>query len=294
VHWLLGETFPRAGMPIVSRAMEKATDHNKHAAPENWLEWLDALAQTFPGAETWSQPYSYFFLTRYPHLQPHDQNDDVGKRTYEERLRKQEELLSSNSKSRQALRKLSPGLRREVSALVSDLTMELEQHVKWKQMPMQMVKGTASQGRILRSLESKIRKLETTLGQMVNLTSKLPWPEIDGDVRKISKQVALFRAAMRPLAPRRQANAVRNSDYFQMAAKDTPIFAMVRLFWLFHYGCKLTVGDAEVRVAAIRNALWSEYAEPVECAIRKSDESKGCDAVRKAVERFRLPKGTPR
>src|ERR1022692_3332939 len=119
-------------------AMSQRSNRKK---PYNWLKRLDEAAANFPVAENW-EDYDCFVLTHHPQLQPRDPGDVVGRRAYEERLRDQEELISSNSSTRQVLRKLSPEQRREVSALVYDLTVELKQHVKWKQMPEEMVQGT--------------------------------------------------------------------------------------------------------------------------------------------------------
>ena len=278
---------------------------NRKRGPHNWLKSLDEAAANLPVAKSWLHPYGYFELTRYPRLQPHEpERGDLlggyvrpGRQTYERQLREQEERISSNPGAHRALRKLCPEQRREVSALVNDLTVELEQHVRWKRMPEQMVRGTAPMKRLFRSMESKIRKLGTAAEEALRVARRLErlvGPDIQGDLRRISTQVTSLGTTLRTIHPCTQANAVRNSDYFQMAANDTPSFAMVQLFWLFHYGCALTVGDSEVRVAAIRNALWSKYATRVECAIRKSDESEGCDAVRRAVERFSpLKRTTP-
>jgi hypothetical protein len=67
----------------------------------------------------------------------------------------------------------------------------------------------------------------------------------------------------------------------------------VQLYWLFRHGFDFDAGEAELRAALIRNCLWKDFAKPVRCSSRNlRDQSIGCDAVRKAVQRFRLPQGT--
>jgi hypothetical protein len=69
---------------------------------------------------------------------------------------------------------------------------------------------------------------------------------------------------------------------------------MVMLYWFFRHECKLPAGESEVRTAMIRKSFWAKFGiEKVVFRPKYSaDESLGCEAVRKAVERFRLDRGT--
>jgi len=75
---------------------------------------------------------------------------------------------------------------------------------------------------------------------------------------------------------------------------DPTTFAMVQLYWLLRHGCGLTGDESEVRVALIRNFFWAPLGVP-KVKFRpfyEEGESQGCSAVRQAVRRFHLPKGT--
>jgi hypothetical protein len=62
----------------------------------------------------------------------------------------------------------------------------------------------------------------------------------------------------------------------------------VKLFWFFHYGCKLTEAEAEIRTALVRNKFWSEWVSSIPVLLEyNGTESKGCESVRHAVGRFR-------
>jgi len=56
------------------------------------------------------------------------------------------------------------------------------------------------------------------------------------------------------------------------------------------------MGESEVRVAMIRNSFWKAYGVGIikYCDRYRGDEPVGCEAVRKAVSRFRLDQGTTR
>jgi hypothetical protein len=63
--------------------------------------------------------------------------------------------------------------------------------------------------------------------------------------------------------------------------KDPTTDNMVHLFWFFHHECNLSRDESEKRTALIRNAFWTKVK-----GIHKVMIFRGCDAVRKAVERF--------
>jgi hypothetical protein len=89
--------------------------------------------------------------------------------------------------------------------------------------------------------------------------------------------------------------AAIHTDLVKIAQNPTT-FAMVQIYWFFCSGCNLTGHDSEVRVALIRNAFWAQVGIPA-VTYRESytgDQSRGCDAVKQAVHRFRWPQGTAR
>lgn len=78
--------------------------------------------------------------------------------------------------------------------------------------------------------------------------------------------------------------------FFYTAPMNPTNCCMVRLYWFFRRGCRLSGDESEVRVALIRNAFWGKYGiAPVSYRPDYSEaESKGCPAVHEAVRRFRL------
>jgi hypothetical protein len=279
-----------------------AQEAERNSGPVNWLQWLDKIALTLPPAESWLQPYDYFLLTRHPHLQPPDpigrdykKTYQVGKQTYERQLREQQERISADLEARQVLEGLSEVQCRQLAALVFELTVELQEHVKWKALPNELQKRTRPFARLVRGLETDARQMEKiierTLAKMPEV-DRLIGRDIHYSLVLISLQVAKFKAALQASFPGDVNAEAKNSDYYRKAVQDTPDRAMVELYWLLHYGCWLAVGESEFRVALIRNNLWLEYAGAVSCTIGSGEESRGCDAVRLAVRRFRLPEGT--
>ena len=85
-----------------------------------------------------------------------------------------------------------------------------------------------------------------------------------------------------------------NSGYLAMFVRDPSTLSMVQLYWLLR-GFGLSAGESELRVGLIRNGLWKSSMGRVRCVTRRlGDQIIGCDAVRKAVQRFHLAKGTAR
>jgi hypothetical protein len=275
--------------------MEQRKNRKK---PYNWLKRLDEAAANFPVAETWLQPYDYFVLTRYPHLQPREpERGDLpggylrpGRQTYEQQLREQEELIRAHAEACRTLEHLSLKQCCEVAALVSDLTMELEEHAKWTAQPKQLRDCARQVARLERSLGSGTRNIQKELGKMIAATSGLD-PFVGGrrirnSLEQISREIAALKLALPAHYFWELGDAVRKSDYYQLFEHDPTTSAMAQLYWLFRYGCGLSVGESEVRVALIRNNLWSKYAGSISYGEGSSEESRGSDAVRNAVKRF--------
>lgn len=61
--------------------------------------------------------------------------------------------------------------------------------------------------------------------------------------------------------------------------------AMLRLYDFFVQQCKLERSEAQIRVAKIGNHFWDWDLPVIEKPKRLRDERKGCEAIRKAVER---------
>jgi hypothetical protein len=295
--WLrLAEPAKRHGT-----SREKPAGERRKA--DNWLKWLDKIALTLPRAFSWLQPYDYFLLPRCPHLQPLDPGSrdykntfHDGKRTYEQQLREEQGRISDNLDARRVLEGLSEDLSRQLAALVFDLTVELEEQVSWTTQPKQFEKCAREVARLERKLESFTRRAQADVRTMLDAVAALErlgaGRRIHDSLERVSREIAALQPALPASYFRELREAVKESDYFQLVANDPATLAMVQLYWFFHHGCGLPVGESEVRVALIRNNLWSKKAGTVNYAVGSTEESRGCDAVRQAVNRYRLPEGT--
>ena len=85
-----------------------------------------------------------------------------------------------------------------------------------------------------------------------------------------------------------------STEYIKFLALTPLESEMVKLYWFFRHECGLQTGECEVRAALIRNCFWTKHGvRAVKIRQRYQDgETRGCDAVRRAVERFRPEKGT--
>jgi len=281
------------------RVVQKA---RKKTGLVNWLKHLDEEAPCFSPALTWLQPYDYFLLTRYPRLQPRD--DKIGERTYAKLVNRQEQQILAHPQAQQALVELSPERHKEVAALVFDWTVHFQEHAKWSKYPEQFRTRARQSARLARLLQSHRKKVQKSIVKIASAVSGFD-PELGGKgiveaLQRNFEQIASAGLNTSPWDDGKLSSRVKESSYNQLFADDLVTLAMVQLFWFFRHGCELSVGESEVRAALIRNELWSDYADPVKRSIQKSEsnqkneESEGCDAVRQAVKRFRLPKGTPR
>jgi len=272
----------------VGRSRKRTAPDTEDNVPVNWLAHLDEWAKTASPATIWRNPYGYFPLTRYPRLRPHD--DPAGRRTYLQHLGKQVSDIDANPEAAQAIEGLSLRQRSEVAALVFDCTLDLQEHTRWRGEDENYESLTRQAERLARNLESCKRSMRKAFDHFASATSGLT-PMLDAEkIRwELENHIAAVEAT---ILTSKLKGAVKRSSYYQAFADDPTALAMVKLFWLFHYGCRLSVGKSEVRVALIRNGLWSEYTKSTRYAVGGPEEARGCDAVRKAVERFRLPQRT--
>jgi hypothetical protein len=119
------------------------------------------------------------------------------------------------------------------------------------------------------------------------------WAAIDRPIgvkyRDAAKLAITVLRELPTLKPRSFNELSSLTSELRHATKNPITFAMVRLYWFFRSECLLRSGEAEVRVALLRNSLWKRLGvEEVDLHVEsETDPSKGCRAVCQAVARFR-------
>jgi hypothetical protein len=255
----------------------------KERRPINWLANVDKIACILAPADTWLHPYDYFHLTRYPRLRP--KGDPIGERTYQKCLAKQIAEFEEHLEARRVLTKLSAYQRKELAALVFDWTCHFIDQAEWKE-------KTEISNALVRGSKKIERATKSLLNNIQAAVEKIPEAGFESVVEAIKDSHETISGALMtsPDQYQKVADAMKN---FPIYEEDLTTLAMVQLYWLFHRSFRLPVGESEERVALIRNSLWSRYAKPVTLAISYSgEESRGCDAVRRAVQRYQPQKGT--
>jgi hypothetical protein len=167
-----------------------------------------------------------------------------------------------------------------LAALVNDTVCELTDYTDRKE-PLEHRRKLASEAaRRRRMLGRKLANARASLKDLRNyaqcLDSLHGMQSIGDAARECLKRlnVPLRKRTFEPLG----------------SSSDNPTaFGMVRLYWFFGHGCRLSGDESEVRVALIRNAFWREFGvETVPYRAKYEDaQSKGCEAVHVVVNRFR-------
>lgn len=264
---------------------QRQRSESRHGNLVDWLASLDGWAQEWTPAKSWLHPYDYFVLTRYPRLQPVE--DAVGKEVYERQLARQ--LIQLASCSLRILKRLTPEQQKQVAALVYELSLHFEEHRRYAEELARLRELIKSWKRLEREVGQAKRKIDSAIERVLKFASALKDP-VGSNILAASCKM---KQRLSPQDLESWMNALVRNDYFRLFASDPSILAMVQLYWLFRHGFGFDAGESELRTALIRNCLWTNFVKPVRCISRKmTDQPIGCDAVRKAVRRFRLPKGT--
>ncbi len=258
----------------------------------NWLKSFDTEARQLPRAESWLL-YPGFFFVRYPRLRPKAGGDakrrhhlESGAEALWQVVATWERRLTEHSKARSALKGLNSNKRKQLAALVLDTIADLGEFKarrRWHGRLRGLANEEERRSRVLRRkrnqalhvvqvLHRYARRLDSLLGRHDRLKAEAAIKALSGDEPSWS-----FRSLL-------------NDPLLHPVPSDPIAFSMVKLYWFFRYGCGLSGDESEVRVALIRNAFWQRYGvSPV--VLRPeyaTGESRGCDAVRNAVRRFRF------
>jgi hypothetical protein len=184
---------------------------------------------------------------------------------------------------------LDPEQNRQLAALSRDILFSLEVYNDHRRDAGRAYKLAGEGERRTRMLSRKVAKLREQLGDLQDYAKEL-------DPLLGTEHV---RAADRSLKDLENLNEdVSAGERYRLLKSKYPTLedpaqlGMVQLYWLFRHECGLTGDEAEVRVALLRNGLWTEHG--VECvqSLREAysaetAESMGCDAVHVAVTRYR-------
>jgi hypothetical protein len=259
--------------------------------PFNWLKWLDEEVRKFPSEANWLQhpPFQFarcrlFMMARYPHLKRRFP-DEVLSREFS----RGEHQISEDPEARHALNGLSDQKRKEAAALSLDIIESLQtytSHGRSRKKFYKLAAEAPSRTRMLiRKREKAHRALEDLRNYAESLDMMLSWE----DVLAAKECLKLLQNLKNP-----EPEFYESLRTEYPALKDPATLGTVQLYWFFRHGCRLSGDEAEVRVAGIRNAFWTEHSVP-RVHYRpeyQTGESKGCDAVHVTVLRFK--QGTPR
>jgi hypothetical protein len=222
-------------------------------------------------------------LVRYPELQPLRPDSTPGERrfydswrqSFEGKLAESEETIRARAKS--VLSKLTVEQRRQVAALCAEIIDEFKGYAAAKPDLACRNKRAEQAQRLDAQYRKKVSRFIQDLKAMRadDETVRAAW----------HNRVATIEQCLT-----NPDNMVRTVpfNHFRRPPGTSPEspcpYGMVQLFSLLHDGFALSVGEAEVRVAVIRNKFWAPRVETVKYNMRPKS-LRGCDAVRKAVER---------
>jgi hypothetical protein len=216
-----------------------------------------------------------------------------------------ESKITAWNGARRVLEGLTSAERQQLAALLSDSELSFHEYPRLKQLKRELQSLVKTAPAQARKLKRKLHKFTRAAEDYRNYSTQIhPWLR-PGSAQQAGRILAAARGALKNTAP----EAARNNslDGLNKLAKapsfrkEVDLLAgnplepeMVMLYWFFRHECKLPVGESEVRTAMIRNSFWAKFGikKVVFRSKYSGDESIGCEAVRKAVERFRLDQGT--
>lgn len=293
--------------------------------PENWLAWLDEHVRTLDPPAHWINAPA-FMLVRYSHLRPKrpwvegDANlkglslarltaaqeaYDDERQDFWRDVSSWESKITAWKGARRVLKGLTSEQRQQLAALLSDSILSFTEYRKekrLKRMFQALIKTGPGQ---IRKSDRKVRKTIQAARESREYAMHLhPWLKL-GRLDKAERILTVvsktlnrdFREATHNSSQAALIRLAKDSSFrekIDRLAVNPLKFDMVMLYWFFTYECKLPAGESEVRVAMVRNSFWKEFGINGVPYHPKNigDEPVGCDAVRKAVERFRLDLGT--
>jgi hypothetical protein len=258
----------------------------------NWLKWLDKVVRKFPSEANWLQypPFQFarcrlFMMARYPQLR-RPFFDEVLCRE----LSSGEHRILEHRDTRHTVNGLNDQQRKELAALFLDIVESLKSyraHRRRANRVNKLAREAPSRTRMLtRKLGKARRALENLRVYAQSLDELLGWEH--------ARLTKICLEALQKLKEDSDPKFYKSIEAEYPVLEDPAALGTVQLYWFFRHGCRLSGDEAEVRVARIRNAFWTEHGVS-EVPYRpkyQPGESKGCDAVHVTILRFK--QGTPR
>jgi hypothetical protein len=287
--------------------------------PTNWLKAFDEATTSWPpvSADWW---YGGFALIRHPHLRPHRQArgtpaDDVVRsvvhgvvRTAEAKRRAIQNddrirVVLSKRRSggegadetsqpvasfqlKDVLNKLSRTQQRQLAALMVDIEAALDDTSRSRQRP-----------KFWERAEQDVRRTESLFkqnAQIIAFAQRLRYacPPSLALPKSERYLLNLIRSTVNQTLERHQnleAERQRLEKLIEETralaqSEDPRTFALVQLYWFFHWECDLSDTESQVRTAMVRNTLTPE--DPITFHLHQGAHRRGSEAVRQTVHRY--------
>jgi len=197
----------------------------------NWLKWFDGKATKLPRATRWLEPFDYFTLVRYPHLQPTSAIEDarlatgtvLGRRVFLGSISEWESRIANHGDAQRVVDGLAPNQRQQVAALVIDSMADLE---NWQvnAKSIRLVSRLAKEGsRRQRVLLWKLKQAQIALRALGRYAEKLdpernklgPRPSWLGGLEEVAKWYESFQN----LAWEKDLRPLRGDEFKSAAEK---------------------------------------------------------------------------
>jgi hypothetical protein len=196
-----------------------------------------------------------------------------------------ESEISAHPEAGHVLDGLNAPQRKQLAALLFDIIDSMRACRTYKTSARRVHKLSATR---IRSLNKRVAKVRQSLEALQDYSRRLdPALPIAMVVTACLRMFSIF-----PVGEDPEFYEAIKSEY--PSIEEPVALGMVQLYFFFLHGCGLPGREAEVRVALIRNAFWKKHgvsAVPFRTKY-KTGESRGCNAVHAAVQRFQ--QGTSR
>jgi hypothetical protein len=256
----------------------------KLSAPINWLEQLDRNVRKLRSGSDWLresdlalQRCRRFIMVRFPELPtPFVQS------VFRREISRGEKQIGDSTHAERVLRDLKPIQKSQLAGLLLDVVEALQVHARHQQSSKKVQELNSEADRRTRMLFRKASSVRRDLEGLQRYAERLH-PSLGLDYARAASR------CLKSLANLKEDPSA--GEYFRSirsvypTLEDPGQLGIVELYWFFRHECHCTGADSEVRVAMIANeflGLKLKYLPQY-----KDAESQGCQAVRRAVSRFR-------
>jgi hypothetical protein len=280
----------------------------------NWLETLDMLMASYEPSPYWDYQ-NWFIYARYRRMSPgfgpvtrptnESQHEPL---TYDKIMSEWTRKLDDRVPT--VVKGLSQGQKEQLAALIIDSIDSFEARLTDKSTKDYMRDFLKRERAWEHKLDNKAKAVLRAVEKWKReIKKKSPYPikelSYDNSGIEIRTIPRVFRTGhsdakivediLRLLKNRRAQSLPEDSKRVMTKVidscrvKNPAAGYMVFMYWFFRHDCKCLIGDAEERVALIRNTFWNDLAKPVKLnSDYYYEDAKGCNAVRIAVERFTI------